>query len=80
MRMGQGLRHRAPDTAPASHVQVISRAEGFSVGRIRRFLVIAANGRNRRNLAVALRSGEGPLTVRFADFRHCAVQASGLLS
>jgi len=32
-----------------------------------------------RNLA-ALRSGEGPLTIRFADFRHCAVQASGLLS
>ena len=31
----------------------------------------------RRNLAVALRPGEGPLTTRFADFRHCAVQASG---
>jgi hypothetical protein len=29
-----------------------------------------ANDRNRRNLAVALRSGEGPLTIRFADFRH----------
>jgi hypothetical protein len=39
-----------------------------------------ANGRNRRKLAVALRSGEGPLTIRFADFRHCAVQASGLVS
>ena len=25
----------------------------------------------------ALRPGEGPLTIRFADFRHCAVQASG---
>ena len=34
----------------------------------------------RRKLAVALRSGEGPLTIRFADFRHCAVQASGLVS
>ena len=33
--------------------------------------------RNRRNLAVALRPGEGLLTIRFADFRHCAVQASG---
>jgi hypothetical protein len=35
---------------------------------------------NRRNLAVALRSGEGPFTIRFADFRHCAAQASGLVS
>ena len=39
-----------------------------------------ANGRNRRNLAIAARSGEGPFTIRFADFRHRAVQAGGLLS
>jgi hypothetical protein len=36
--------------------------------------------RNRRNLAVALRSREGPLIIRFADFPHFAVQASGLVS
>jgi hypothetical protein len=40
----------------------------------------AANGRNRRNLAVGVRSVEGPFTIRFADFRHRAVQAGGLLS
>ena len=34
------------------------------------------NGRNRRNLAVAARSGEGPFTIRFADFRHRAVQGA----
>jgi hypothetical protein len=34
----------------------------------------------RRNLAIAARSGEGPFTIRFADFRHRAVQAGGLLS
>jgi hypothetical protein len=43
-------------------------------GRIRS---VSLDARFRRNLAVALRPGEGPLTIRFADFRHCAVQASG---
>jgi len=50
------------------------------MGRIRQLLVPTANGCFQRNLAVALRSGEGPLTIRFADFRCCAVQASGLVS
>ena len=38
------------------------------------------NDRNRRNLAVALRSGDGPFTIRFADFHHRAMQIGGLLS
>jgi len=29
----------------------------------------------RRNLAVAVRSGEGPFTTRFADLRHRAVKS-----
>jgi hypothetical protein len=36
--------------------------------------------RNRRNLAVAVRSGEGPFNIRFADFRYRAVQSGGLLA
>jgi len=39
-----------------------------------------ANGPSRRNLAVAARSGEGPLTILIADLRHCVVQTGGLLS
>ena len=31
------------------------------------------NDRFRRNLAVAVRSGEGPFTTRFADLRHRAI-------
>jgi hypothetical protein len=34
----------------------------------------------RRNLAVAVRSGEGPFNIRFADFRYRAVQSGGLLA
>ena len=47
----------------------LDRLDPFATGR--------RKGSLRRNLAVALRPGEGPLTIRFADFRHCAVQASG---
>jgi hypothetical protein len=35
---------------------------------------------NRLNLAVAARSGEGPFSIRFADFRYRAVQSGGLLA
>src|SRR6266446_2781282 len=38
----------------------------------------AANGRFRRNLAVAARSGDGPFTIRFADLHDRAMQTSGL--
>ena len=34
----------------------------------------SANGRNRRILAVAARSGDGPFTIRFADLHHRAMQ------
>jgi hypothetical protein len=40
-------------------------------------LLFYRKDRFRRKLAVAPRSGEAPLTIRFGDFRHCAVQASG---
>jgi hypothetical protein len=52
------------------------------LGRLQRFDNVPANGSLRRNLAVAARPGEGPFTIRFADFRHvrCKVQAGGLLS
>jgi hypothetical protein len=49
-------------------------------GRFDSFGVYVANGCKRRKLAVALRSGEGPLTIRFADFSIVRVQASGLVS
>src|SRR5215831_21295468 len=39
-----------------------------------------ANGRFRRNLVVAASSGQGPLTIRFADLRHRAFANGGLLS
>ena len=35
----------------------------------------AGKVRNRRNLVVATRSGEGPFTIRFADLRHRALPA-----
>jgi hypothetical protein len=38
-----------------------------------------ANGRIRRNLVVAAHSGEGLLTIRFADLRHRALQNRCLL-
>jgi len=38
-------------------------------GRTSPFRVGGGKVRYRRNLAVALRSGERPLTIRFADFR-----------
>jgi hypothetical protein len=41
-------------------------------GRTSQFLSEGGKVSKRRKLAVALRSGEGPLTIRFADFRHCA--------
>jgi hypothetical protein len=36
--------------------------------------------RNRRNLVIAERSGEGPFTIRFADHRYRALPTGGLLS
>jgi len=38
-----------------------------------------ASDRNRRNLVVPARSGEGLLTILIADLRHRAVQPGGLL-
>ena len=38
------------------------------------------NGRKRRNLVIAGRSGEGPFTIRFADLRYRALPTGGLLS
>jgi hypothetical protein len=35
------------------------------------------NARFRRNLVIAMRSGEGPLTIRFADLRHRALPTGG---
>ena len=61
-----------PSWSRPSSVTVAARACYLDTGRL--------NGRLRRNLAVALRSGEGPLTIRFPDFRHCAARASGLVS
>src|SRR5262249_37651811 len=40
----------------------------------------SVNGRKRRNLVIAGRSGEGPFTIRFADLRYRALPAGGLLS
>jgi hypothetical protein len=40
----------------------------------------AMNGRNRRNLAVAARSGDGPFTIRFPDLHHRAMQTGGLVT
>jgi hypothetical protein len=39
-----------------------------------------ANGGNRRTLAVAARSGDGPFTIRFADLHHRVMQTGGLVS
>jgi hypothetical protein len=36
-----------------------------------------ANGRHRRDLVIAGRSGEGPFTIRFADVRYRALSPAG---
>jgi hypothetical protein len=38
------------------------------------------NGRNRRISPVAARSGDGLLTIRFAELHHRAMQTGGLVS
>src|SRR5215471_15123856 len=85
------LRTSSGPTFRADHTVIGTGHHRLSIGTIRltstsdhyqptRRSARPANGGSRRNLAVALRSGEGPSTIRFADFRHCAVQASGLVS
>src|SRR3982750_4347331 len=44
-----------------------------TIGRVPPFDSFPANGRNRRNLVIADRSGEGPFTIRFADVRYRAL-------
>ena len=50
------------------------------IGRLLPAAFEAASVRYRRNLAVAARSGDRPLTIRFADLHHRAMQTGGLVS
>jgi len=50
------------------------------IAKISRLPRLDCNGRFRRYLVIPARSGKGPLTIRFADLRHRAVQTRGLLS
>ena len=63
--MGTSANVRSPvdTTIPARGCELLMMVEL----RVRR---APANGRNRRNLVVPARSGEGPLTILFADLRH----------
>jgi hypothetical protein len=50
------------------------------MGRTLRFDRGFTKDLNRRNLAVAARSGDGALTIRFADLHYRALQTGGLVS